>query len=44
VLERIDAVTADDARSVAEDVLTRPRALTVVGPFDDGEFAEFARQ
>jgi predicted Zn-dependent peptidase len=42
VLERIDAVTAEDARSVAEDVLTRPRAVTVVGPFDDGEFGEFA--
>jgi predicted Zn-dependent peptidase len=42
VLERIDAVTADDARRVAEDVLSRPRSLTVVGPFDDGEFDEFA--
>ncbi|MGH2674730.1 MAG: M16 family metallopeptidase, partial [Actinomycetota bacterium] len=42
VLERIDAVTSDDARGVAEDVLSRPRGLTVVGPFDDGEFAEFA--
>jgi predicted Zn-dependent peptidase len=43
VLERIDAVTADDAQKVAEEVLRRPRAVTVIGPFDDGEFGEFAR-
>jgi predicted Zn-dependent peptidase len=42
VLERVDAVTSEDARGVAEDVLNRPRAVTVVGPFDDGEFGEFA--
>ena len=41
VLERIDAVTAEDAREVAADVLTRPRSITVVGPFDDGAFDEF---
>jgi hypothetical protein len=34
-------VTADDAREVAEDVLSRPRSLTVIGPFDDGTFDEF---
>ena len=43
VLERIDAVTADDAREVAEEVLTRPRSLTVIGPFDDGAFDQFVR-
>ena len=42
ILERIDAVTAEDARGVAEEVLSRPRALTVIGPFDDGAFDEFA--
>jgi predicted Zn-dependent peptidase len=42
VLERIDAVTAEDARAVAEEILTRPRALTVIGPFDDGSFDRFA--
>jgi predicted Zn-dependent peptidase len=41
VLDRIDAVTSDDAREVAEEVLTRPRSLTVVGPFDDGQFDRF---
>jgi predicted Zn-dependent peptidase len=35
VLASIDAVTHDDIRAVAADLLTRPRALAVVGPFDD---------
>jgi predicted Zn-dependent peptidase len=43
VIDRIDAVTPEDARRVADDVLTRPRSLTVIGPFDDGAFDEFAR-
>jgi predicted Zn-dependent peptidase len=44
VLERIDAVTSDDAREIAEEVLTRPRSLTVVGPFDDGTFDRFVER
>jgi len=43
VIERIDAVTSEDALRVADDVLSRPRSLTVVGPFEDGAFDEFAR-
>src|SRR5579875_2436394 len=35
LLAAIDAVTHDDVRAVAEEVLTRPKALAVVGPFDD---------
>jgi predicted Zn-dependent peptidase len=35
VLASIDAVTGDDVREVAADILTRPKALAVVGPFDD---------
>jgi len=35
VLASIDAVTRDDVRQVAADILTRPKALAVVGPFDD---------
>jgi predicted Zn-dependent peptidase len=35
VLASIDAVTHDDIRAVAADLLTRPRTLAVVGPFDD---------
>jgi predicted Zn-dependent peptidase len=35
VLAAIDAVTHDDVRSIASEILTRPKALAVVGPFDD---------
>jgi len=35
VLAGIDAVTHDDVRAIAAEVLTRPKALAVVGPFDD---------
>jgi predicted Zn-dependent peptidase len=41
VLERIDAVTVEDARDVAADVLGGPRSLSVIGPFDEGAFDEF---
>jgi predicted Zn-dependent peptidase len=37
ILGSIDAVTHDDIRAVAADVLNRPRALSVVGPFDDAD-------
>ena len=40
VLARIAAVTPDDVRAVAADVLTRPRALGIVGPFGDRGFDE----
>src|SRR5215469_2235593 len=35
LLASIDAVTHDDIRAIAAEVLTRPKALAVVGPFDD---------
>jgi predicted Zn-dependent peptidase len=35
ILARIEEVTLDDVRQVAEQVLTQPRVLAVVGPFDD---------
>ncbi|WP_433326419.1 M16 family metallopeptidase [Spirillospora sp. CA-294931] len=38
VLARIDAVTLDDIRAVARDVLAGPQALTVIGPFGDRDF------
>jgi predicted Zn-dependent peptidase len=38
LLARIDAVTPDDVRAVAADVLRRPRCLAVVGPFADTDF------
>ena len=36
VLTAIDAVSHDDIRAVAAEILTRPKALAVVGPFDEG--------
>jgi predicted Zn-dependent peptidase len=35
ILAKIEAVTLDDVRRVAEQVLTQPKVLAVVGPFDD---------
>ncbi|HEY6746679.1 MAG TPA: pitrilysin family protein [Mycobacteriales bacterium] len=39
LLARIDAVTPEDCRAVAADVLRRPQCLAVVGPFTDADFA-----
>jgi predicted Zn-dependent peptidase len=41
-LRRIEAVTLDDARRVAERVLSQPMTLTVLGPFASGAFRERA--
>jgi predicted Zn-dependent peptidase len=35
VLAAIEAVTHEDIRAVAADILARPKALAVVGPYDD---------
>src|SRR5258708_21770423 len=35
ILASIEGVTHDDVREVAAAVLARPKALAVVGPFDD---------
>jgi predicted Zn-dependent peptidase len=35
ILAAIEAVTHDDVRAIAADVLAQPKALAVVGPFDD---------
>jgi predicted Zn-dependent peptidase len=35
VLSAIDSVGHDDIREIATEILTRPKALAVVGPFDD---------
>jgi predicted Zn-dependent peptidase len=35
VLAAIDAVGHDDIREIASEILTRPKTLAVVGPFDD---------
>jgi predicted Zn-dependent peptidase len=40
VLRRIDAVTPDDVRELASQLLTAPPTLTVIGPFDpDRDFS-----
>ena len=39
VLARIEAVTLDDVRAIAADVLAAPQALTVIGPVGDRDFA-----
>jgi len=39
LLGRIEAVTAEQVRAVASQVLTGPRTLAVVGPFKESDFA-----
>jgi predicted Zn-dependent peptidase len=39
ILARIAAVSLDDVRAVASDVLSRPLTLSVVGPFDGRDFS-----
>ena len=38
LIARIDAVTAADVAELADDLLRRPRALSVVGPFGPHDF------
>jgi predicted Zn-dependent peptidase len=38
LIARVDAVTPADVAELAADVLTRPRCLTVVGPFGEHDF------
>ncbi|MHB8340105.1 MAG: M16 family metallopeptidase [Mycobacteriales bacterium] len=40
LVARIDAVTLEDVRTVAADVLTRPYALAAIGPFGDLDLSE----
>jgi predicted Zn-dependent peptidase len=42
LIDRIDSVTPRDAQEVAGDVLSRPRSLAVIGPFEHGAFDDFA--
>ncbi|HZN18938.1 MAG TPA: pitrilysin family protein [Micromonosporaceae bacterium] len=39
MLARADAVTPDQIREVARDLLVRPRSLAVIGPFEDADFS-----
>jgi len=40
LLDRIAAVTPDDVRDIAADVLRRPLSLGIIGPFPDRDFEE----
>jgi predicted Zn-dependent peptidase len=40
VLARVRAVTLDDVQAVARDVLSAKPTLAVIGPFDEGDFAD----
>jgi predicted Zn-dependent peptidase len=40
LLSRTAAVTPDDVRALADDVLRRPLSLGIIGPFPDRDFAE----
>ena len=42
LLAKVDAVTPADVAEVSADVLTRPRCLTVVGPFGEHDFDGYA--
>jgi predicted Zn-dependent peptidase len=35
LLAHVDAVTPEDVRSIARDLLTAPATLAVIGPFDE---------
>ena len=37
ILARIEAVTLDEVREVARAILAQPKALAVVGPYDDAD-------
>jgi predicted Zn-dependent peptidase len=39
LLARVDAVTVDDVRALAAELLVKPMSLAVVGPFDGHDFA-----
>jgi predicted Zn-dependent peptidase len=42
VLQRVDAVTEADVRALAKELLgDGPRALALIGPFDEDEFTEY---
>jgi len=43
ILTTIDAVTPDEVRAVARDVLGSQPSLAIVGPFADHDFSDFVR-
>jgi predicted Zn-dependent peptidase len=44
IIRRVDAVTDADVRAVAKELLgTGPRALAMIGPFDEDGFERYIR-
>jgi predicted Zn-dependent peptidase len=41
LLVLVERVTRDQVNELAEELASRPRCLTVVGPFHEGDFAAF---
>ena len=41
VIERFEAVTIDDVKRIAEQVLSAPKVLSVVSPLAEGEFEKY---
>jgi predicted Zn-dependent peptidase len=39
LMQRVESVTLTEANDLAADIANRPRCLTVVGPFDERDFA-----
>jgi predicted Zn-dependent peptidase len=44
VIGRLNAVSMDDVRRVAQRILSGPSTLAIVGPFDEARVVEFAEQ
>ena len=38
LVARVEAVTQDSVAELAEELLSRPRALAVIGPFEERDF------
>jgi predicted Zn-dependent peptidase len=44
LLARVDRVTLDEVNALADDLLSAPMSLAVVGPFDESAFTELPRR
>jgi predicted Zn-dependent peptidase len=43
-LRRLDLVTRDDVAALAQDLVSRPLSLSVVGAVSEGDFAGFTTE
>jgi predicted Zn-dependent peptidase len=42
-IEKIEPITVDDVQRVAAEILTGPRVIGAVGPFEPEELSRYAR-